>query len=29
MLKNDFETQNFEIFDKGIHNFGEPYEIIV
>ena len=22
-LINDFETQNFEIFDKVVHNFGE------
>ena len=22
-LKNDFENQNFEIFDKVIHNFGK------
>ena len=22
MLKNDLETQNFEIFDKVVHNFG-------
>ena len=22
-LKNDFETQNFEVFDKVVHNFGK------
>ena len=26
-LKNDFETQNFEIFDKVVHNFGKPKEV--
>ena len=28
-LKNDFETQNFEIFDKVVHNFGKPEEVII
>ena len=29
MPKNDFETQNFEIFDKVVHNFGKPDEVII
>ena len=28
-LKNDFETQNFEIFDKVVHNFGKLDEVII
>ena len=28
-LKNDFETQNFEIFDKVVHNFGKSDEVII
>ena len=28
-LKNDFETQNFEIFDKVVHNFGKPGKVII
>ena len=28
-LKNDFETQNFEIFDKVVHNFVKPDEVII
>ena len=27
--KNDFETQDFEIFDKVVHNFGKPDEVII
>ena len=27
--KNDFETQNVEIFDKVVHNFGKPDEVII
>ena len=29
MLKNDFETQKFEIFDKVFHNFGKADEVII
>ena len=29
MLKNYFETQNFEIFDKVVHNFGKPDKVII
>jgi hypothetical protein len=28
-LKNDFETQNFEIFDKVIHSFGKSDDVII
>jgi len=28
-LKNDFETQNFEIFDRVVHNFGKPDEVSI
>ena len=28
-LKNDFETQNFEMYDKVVHNFGKPDEVII
>ena len=28
-LKNDFETQNFEIFDKVVHNFGKSDKVII
>ena len=28
-LKNDYETQNFEIFDKVVHNFGKPEKVII
>ena len=28
-LKNEFETQNFEIFDKVVHNLGKPDEVII
>ena len=28
-LKTDFENQYFEIFDKVIHNFGKPDEVII
>ena len=27
--KNDFETQNFDIFDKVVHSFGNPGEVII
>ena len=27
--ENDFENQNFEIFDKVVHNFGKPDEVII
>ena len=27
--ENDFETQNFEIFDKVVHNFGKSDEVII
>ena len=27
--ENDFETQNFEIFEKVVHNFGKPDEVII
>ena len=29
MLKNDFENQNFEIFDKVVHNFGKSDDDII
>ncbi len=28
-LKNDFETQNFKIFDKVVHNFDKSDDVIV
>ena len=28
-LKNVFETKNFEIFDKVVHNFGEFDDVII
>ena len=28
-LKNDFEIQNFEIFDKVVHNFGKSDDFII
>ena len=28
-LKNDFETQNCEMFDKVVHNYGKPDEVII
>ena len=28
-LKNDFEPQNFEIFDKVVNNFGKFDEVII
>ena len=28
-MKNDFETQNFEIFDEVVQNFGKPDEVII
>ena len=28
-MKNDFETQNFEIFDEVVHNFGKPDKVIM
>ena len=28
-LKNDFETKNFEIFDKAVHNFGKSEDVII
>ena len=28
-LKNDFQTQNFEIFDKVVHNFGKSDNVII
>ena len=28
-LRNNFETQNFEMFDKVVHNFGKPDEVII
>jgi len=27
--ENDFETQNFEIFDKVVHDFSKPDEVII
>ena len=29
MLKNDFENQNFDIFDKVAHTFGESDDDII
>ena len=29
MPKNDFETQNFEIFEKVVHNFGKSDKVII
>ena len=29
MLKTDFETQNFEISDKVVHNFVKPDEVML
>ena len=29
MLKNDFENQNFDIFDKIVHNFGKSGDDII
>ena len=29
MLKNDSETQNFEIFDKVVNNFGKSEGVII
>ena len=29
MLKNNFETQNFEIFDKVVHDFGKSDKVII
>ena len=29
MLKNDFENQNFVIFDKVVHNFGKTGDEII
>ena len=28
-MKNDSEIQNFEIFDKVVHKFGKPDEVII
>ena len=28
-LKNDFETKNFDIFDKVVHDFGKPNEVTI
>ena len=28
-LKNNFETQIFEIFDQVVHDFGKPDEVII
>ena len=28
-MKNDFETQHFEIFDKDVQNFGKPDAVII
>ena len=28
-LKNDFETQNFEIFDKVAHDFGKSDDVLI
>ena len=28
-LKKDFETQNFDIFDKVVHNFGKSEDVII
>ena len=28
-LKNDFEIQNFEIFDKLVHIFGKSDDVII
>ena len=27
--ENDFETQNFDIFDKVVHDFGKPDEVTI
>ena len=29
MLKNDFENQNVDIFDKVVHNFGKSDDDII
>ena len=29
MLKNDFENQNFDIFDKDVHTFGKSDDDII
>ena len=29
MLKNDFENQNFDIFDKVVHTFGKSDDDII
>ena len=28
-MKNDFKTQNFEIFDKVVHNFGKSDDVFI
>ena len=29
MLKKDFESQNFAIFDKVVHNFGKSDDVTI
>ena len=29
MQKKDFESQNFAIFDKVVHNFGKSEDVII
>ena len=29
MLKNDFESMNFAIFDEVVHNFGKSEDVII